>query len=355
MTIEEVVIVGAGMTTAVGLSAAETAASVRAGTTRVIETRLRDKQFNPFLIAEVPDDVLPPVVDEINERVPLSAREARLLRLATRPLQAAADVIRGRGIRLGLALSLPETETTRAVNGAVFLRSLATQTNQAFDPDWSDATHRGRAGGLIALGQAVLTIQSGRADFMLAGGVDSYRDPYVLGTLDLDERVKSAANLDGFIPGEAAGFLLLGRASAARALGIETLAGISSVALGFEEGHLFSDKPYRGDGLASTITALVAQLPSREPIGEVYSSMNGESHWAKEWGVAYIRNRGAFEDSYRMHHPADCCGDMGAAAGPLMAGLAALGVAGQYRNSPALVYGSSDRGARAAIAVSRSA
>jgi 3-oxoacyl-[acyl-carrier-protein] synthase-1 len=241
------------------------------------------------------------------------------------------------------------------VDGAGFLRRLATQTDEAFDPARSDATHRGRAGGIIALGQAVLTIQSGRADFMLAGGVDSYRDLYVLGTLDRDERIKSAANLDGFIPGEGAGFLLLARTTAAEALGIVPLARMSPVALGFEEGHLFSDAPYRGDGLASTITALVAQLPSRDPIAEVYSSMNGESHWAKEWGVAYIRNRSAFVDSYRMHHPADCCGDTGAAAGPMMAGLAALGVAAQYRNSPALVYGSSDRGARAAIVVSRSA
>jgi 3-oxoacyl-[acyl-carrier-protein] synthase-1 len=350
---DEVVIIGAGMMTAVGLSAAETAASVRAGTTRVVETRLRDKQFHPFLIAEVLDDLLPPVVDEITERVPLSAREARLLRLAARPLHAAAEVLRKHGTQIGLALSLPETETTRAVDGALFLRCLATQSHQAFDPDRSDATHRGRAGGIVALGQAVLTIQSGRADFMLAGGVDSYRDPYVLGTLDRDERIKSAANLDGFIPGEGAGFLLLARASAATALGIPPLACISSVALGFEEGHLFSSAPYRGDGLAATVSALIAQLPSREPIGEVYSSMNGESHWAKEWGVAYIRNRPAFQDSYRMHHPADSCGDTGAAAGPLMAGIAALGVAGQYRNSPALVYGSSDRGARAAIVVSR--
>jgi 3-oxoacyl-[acyl-carrier-protein] synthase-1 len=55
-----------------------------------------------------------------------------------------------------------------------------------------------------------------------------------------------------------------------------------------------------------------------------------------------------------MHHPADCCGDTGAAAGPLMTGLAALGLAGGYRRGPCLVYGSSDRGGRAALAVGAS-
>ena len=49
-----------------------------------------------------------------------------------------------------------------------------------------------------------------------------------------------------------------------------------------------------------------------------------------------------------MHHPADCSGDSGAACGPIMAGLAALGIRDSYRRTPALVYGSSDRGARAA-------
>jgi 3-oxoacyl-[acyl-carrier-protein] synthase-1 len=52
-----------------------------------------------------------------------------------------------------------------------------------------------------------------------------------------------------------------------------------------------------------------------------------------------------------MHHPADCFGDTGAACGPIMTGLAALGIRGSYRRAPALVYGSSDRGARAAMMV----
>ena len=47
-----------------------------------------------------------------------------------------------------------------------------------------------------------------------------------------------------------------------------------------------------------------------------------------------------------MQHPADCVGDVGSAAGPLMVGLAALGMRGGYHRSPALVYSSSDRGGR---------
>ena len=44
----EVAVVGIGMITAVGLSAAETAASVRSATARFTETSLMDKRFEPF-------------------------------------------------------------------------------------------------------------------------------------------------------------------------------------------------------------------------------------------------------------------------------------------------------------------
>jgi 3-oxoacyl-[acyl-carrier-protein] synthase I len=158
--------------------------------------------------------------------------------------------------------------------------------------------------------------------------------------------------LDGFIPGEGAAFLLLAGESAAAARGLTALARVSRVAMGFETGHLYASEPYRGDGLAATFQQLFASGEVGGPVAEVYSSMNGESHWAKEWGVGYLRNRAAFQPEHGMHHPADCYGDVGAASGPLMVGLAALGIKAGYRRSSSLVYGSSDFGARAAMVVS---
>jgi 3-oxoacyl-[acyl-carrier-protein] synthase I len=234
----------------------------------------------------------------------------------------------------------------------VFLEGVGRQTEWPFDPKRSDASHRGRAGGLAAIGQASDPIRTGRAKFMLAGGVDTYRDLYVLGTLDVEKRVKSAANFDGFIPGEGAAFLLLASSAAAASAGLAPWGAVSIVAQATEPGHLYSEEPYRGDGLALAVQQLVQTGAVAGPIQEVYSSMNGESHWAKEWGVARIRNNGTFSAEHGMHHPADCYGDTGAACGPLMAGLAALGIKQGYRGAPALVYGSSDRGQRAALAVS---
>ncbi|MGH7129888.1 MAG: hypothetical protein ACREIV_15060, partial [Planctomycetaceae bacterium] len=133
--------------------------------------------------------------------------------------------------------------------------------------------------------------------------------------------------------------------------GLRPLGIVHGWSQAMEPGHLYSEQPYRGDGLAMAVQQTVASASSVLPVGEVYSSMNGESHWAKEWGVAFIRNRTAFAEDYRTHHPADCFGDTGAASGPIMAGLAVLGFADAYRTPPALVYGSSDRGQRAAVLI----
>lgn len=349
----DVLIVGIGMTTAVGLSAAETAASVRSATMRFTESTWHDHRFEPFTLAEVIEDGLPELNADIGKELRLTYREARLLRLGTPALLECLRPLADSGLRPGLCLALPDFETTLPLDRAGFLRRLAAQSGAGFDVALSQSLHQGRAGGLLAIRDAAAIIRSGGAGFMIAGGIDSFKDLYVLGTLDKDKRVKSSTTLDGFIPGEGAGFLLLASPAAARSPGLKPLAALAPVAAGVEPGHLYSSEPYRGEGLAMTIQEFLAEHPPSRPIAEVYSSMNGESHWAKEWGVAFLRNRSAFEPEHGMHHPADCYGDCGAACGPLMAGLAAMGMAQGYRKSPALVYCSSDRGERALTLVMR--
>lgn len=354
MSTDRVVIVGVGMLTPVGLSAPETAAAVRARLARFSVSALRDHRFEPFTLGEVPDDALPPLAEPLQRETGLTARAQRMLRLATRPLRECAVALGAFGIKPGLCLALPESSAAplAPINGATFISQLAIQVHEVFDPRGSDASHAGRAGGLIAIGQAALTVQRGIAQFMLAGGVDTYRDPCLLAALDYEKRIKSDVNWDGFIPGEGAGFLALASEAAATAYGLPVLAHVAPITTGFESGHLYSTDPYRGDGLASTFAQLVARGIVDAPIQDVYSSMTGESHWAKEWGVAFIRNRAIFREEPAMYHPADSYGDTGAASGALLVGLATIGIQGRYHASPALAYGSSDHGARAAIVVS---
>ena len=348
---QDPVIVAVGMVTAVGLSAPETAAAVRAGVARFTATPIHDQRSEPFTLAVVPDEGLPPLVDSLQQMAGLSSREIRLLRLAAGPIAECLAALPKSAGKPGVLLALPETQTARPLDAAAFSNHLWAQCGGEFDAQRSAAPDVGRAGGLIAIARAAEAIRSGQASFMIAGGVDSYRDLHVLGTLDLQKRVKSTVHLDGFIPGEGAAFVLLANREAAAAANLKPLATVSPVAYSMETGHLYSEQPYRGDGLAGTVTQLVSAGVMSAPIAEVWSSMNGENHWAKEWGVAFLRNRSAFLDGHRIHHPADCFGDAGAACGPAMVALQALGMRGSYRLAPALVYCSSDAGPRAAVAL----
>jgi 3-oxoacyl-[acyl-carrier-protein] synthase-1 len=347
----DIVIAGLGMITSVGLTAAETSASVRARTTRVTEVPWFDRTWQPFKVAEVLEDGLPELTEETIADASLTYREARLLRLGSAPLAHALKALPLQAERPGLALALPSRETAIPMNRAMFLARLARQSGNLFALQKSNAQFQGRAGGLQAAAWASETIRSGATQFMIVGGIDCYRDPYILAALDVEGRVKSEQNMDGLIPGEGAGFLLLASRASAQRVGLPVLAGLSRVTLGFETGHLYSREPYRGEGLAATLQRFFAEGNAPLPIADVFSSMNGESHWAKEWGVSYLRNREWFLPEVRPQHPADCYGDTGSACGPLMMGLAALGQLMRFRSSPALIYCSSDSGNRAAVAV----
>ena len=154
--------------------------------------------------------------------------------------------------------------------------------------------------------------------------------------------------MDGFVPGEGAGFILL---SSDKAISIDQkpIARVVAVAIGSEKGHRYSEEVYHGDGLAGTLQMLFQSAPpSSEPIKTVYAGFNGENFAAKEWGVAYLRSKEKFDEPVRMEHPVDCFGDPGAALGPLMIGLAAMGIQKGYLKGPSLVWCSSDREPRGA-------
>jgi 3-oxoacyl-[acyl-carrier-protein] synthase-1 len=211
----------------------------------------------------------------------------------------------------------------------------------------------GRAAGLMAIEKAMRMIEEDPSLLVLAGGVDTYYDLYVLGTLDMENRINSELTMDGFTPGEGAGFLLLTSEENAAADGFDILGRINAATSGEESGHMYSEEPYRGEGLATAVTEALVGLESNEmEIKTVFSSMNGENHFAKEWSVAYLRNQEKINTDFAMEHPADCFGDIGAASGPVMIGLALTGFAKDYIKRPALVYASSDRAPRAACVVS---
>lgn len=349
-----VVIAAAGLVSPVGLSLAESAAAARARLARFHEIDWCDRRLEPFIVAQVPDDGLPPLAEALAAK-PVQAREVRMLRLAHAALADLFSTLPPDLPPVPLLLGLSEHATALPLDAGGFLKMLAVQVGACFDPAGSIAAPRGRAAGLMALSQAVSRINGGQAELIVVGGVDCLIDLYVLGTLDRERRIRGETVSDGFTPGEGAAFLLVASEAAAGRHGIVPLARVLGTGGGVEPGHLYSDEPYLGEGLAAAVSATLeaAQLPS--PLRSVFCSFNGERYWAKEFSVARIRNSECFADEAQMEHPAECFGDLGAAHGAALIALAGHGLAGGYRPGPALVYASSDRGDRAAAVLDRNA
>ncbi len=342
-------ILGVGAMTPVGFNARTTAAAVRAGVTRVefssIVMRSRESLKAGFMAA----DDLPPLRPALASWAAVAPRpHQRILRLAGTALREAAGGVSP----LPLLLALPEPATGAEQWVSAFIQHLSVQADVALDLDASRVLPLGRAGGLWAMAEALQLLATTDLRGVLVGGADSLLDMRRLARLDAEVRLRGEGPSDGFVPGEGAAVVWLARPGEGKRIGRAPLARLAAVGVGREEGHLYSDKPHRGDGLAQALRELFQRWPAaRGRVASVFGGLNGESMWAKEWGVAHLRHGQRFSEAARMDHPVENIGDPGAALGPLMVVLSALSLQRGYRPGPALVWCSSDREERAAVII----
>jgi len=342
-------VLAVGMVTPLGLDGPSSAAAVRGGLSRRQASPVFDRSFEPMTMSLLPEDALPPLAEALAGRAGTTAAHCRMLRLAAPALAQAAAPAAAAAPPPALFLALPEVRPGAPDPvGATFLADLAVQAELPA-PLPGTLFRQGGAGALFALSGALQALSAGRAELALVGGVDSFLDLRRLAELDAEQRILGEQVMDGFVPGEAAAVLLLGRPGAGRRLGLPALARVAGVGLGAEKGHRYSSEPYRGDGLDGAFQALFGALPQGLPrVETVYAGFNGEGLPAKEWGVAFLRSSARFAPELQIEHPADCLGDVGAASGAVMLGLAALGLRQGKLRGPCLLWCTSDREPRAA-------
>jgi 3-oxoacyl-[acyl-carrier-protein] synthase-1 len=203
----------------------------------------------------------------------------------------------------------------------------------------------------MALERALTALESDPATTVIVGGVDSYLDLRLLGTLDSEQRILGPRVMDGFIPGEGAAFFVLSGADAPHANGHRVV--VNGAASAMDPGHRYGDAPARGEGLAVALDQARQQLSEPlAPVATTFAGFNGESFDAKLWGVARLRHNDFFSPSMLIEHPADKFGDAGAAMGAILVALAAQSLANGTRSGPAFVWAASDREPRACAVVS---
>lgn len=332
------------MITPVGGNALMTTAAVKAGASAYMLSSIIGRKFSPLKIAPVPvsnEDLWAP--DLSNEK-PLyqQSRSKRMLALAayalTEILPSCPDA------PLPIFLAGPESVPFTAIDGH-FLTLLSQAAPDRIDSASSRLIATGRPAGLQTIELAFRYLSQTNATHVLVGGVDSLIDLLTLGTLTNEDRTLSEDAADGFTPAEGAAFLLLSKVKTDRSISTLREPGVST-----EPGHRYSQEPYRGEGLSNAV-ARALQNYSGPLIQTIYSSMNGESFGAKEHGVSVIRNQKHFKPDFNVEHPADCLGDLGAAAAPVLIALAAANCNSKRIPSSAIICCSADQEIRAACIV----
>ncbi|MGC3987176.1 MAG: hypothetical protein QM777_21890 [Pseudorhodoferax sp.] len=184
----------------------------------------------------------------------------------------------------------------------------------------------------------------------LVGGIDSYFHPDTLEWLDRNRQLAGTVSRSGFIPGEAAGFLLLATQQGLERLGLQGLAAVQGCAIGKEAKLIKTAEMCLGEGLSATVRRAVdgALLPG-ERIDEIYCDINGERYRGEEWGFVYLRHSDCFDDPLGYRAPANSWGDVGAASAPLFAMLACQAAEwGRQKGPRTMLWASSESGLRAA-------
>jgi 3-oxoacyl-[acyl-carrier-protein] synthase-1 len=332
---------------AIGNGTDQVWASARAGIARIASSHVMDRYFEPIQMGLVPEDKLPPLDPEI-DKLPLPSRARRIIRLATPALQGVAKDLKG---PVPIFIGLPELTAAQApwlVHVPAYLQKM---TGTQIDRERSVVVPHGRAAGLMALERAMQALDADPTATVIVGGVDTYLDLRLLGTLDGEGRILGTRVMDGFIPGEGAAFYALHGPAATHGSGPRVL--VNAAASTMDPGHRYGDAPAKGEGLALALDQLrqrAGQLPA--PIGTTFAGFNGENFDAKLWGVARMRHNDLFSPAMAMDHPADKFGDAGAAMGAILMALAAKSLAVGARPGPALVWAASDREPRACAVVS---
>jgi 3-oxoacyl-[acyl-carrier-protein] synthase-1 len=247
----------------------------------------------------------------------------------------------------------------------IFIENIIDFSDLPIDANKVHRIYSGRSAGLELLALAGRYLFEQGEEFVLIGGSDSPFDNDLLGQLEAEGRLLFEGQTDAFAPGEGACFILLTKNQEYAKKVNEEFISLCPVGLAKEPGHLTSELPYKGEGLDLAFKSALASYVNGEnyqgnKIDSIYSSLNGESFWAKEQGVAITRNKKHIAEHFSIEHPIDCIGDIGAAMGTTLLGLSAINLLNETqqnksssKSSSHLIYSSSDGEKRAAVIIEK--
>lgn len=341
---EPVFLAAMGAVTPIGRDAWSSAAAVRAGVSGFGEhPYMVDTAGNPMRVAAAPwIDI------DLQGSDRIAALLVPALQQALAPLADAADSETAVALALGLPSARPGLPSSLAWD-------LRHRVAVAF-PNWFSSIailETGHAAPLVGLQAAMRKIAEGAFDACIIAGVESLISPETLEWLEQSDQFHGAGSLNnawGFIPGEAAGAVLVATEQVCRRLGVTPMARVLGVGRAHEPKAMKTATVCVGEGLTAAFREALSALPAGSQVTDVYCDMNGEPYRADEFGFACLRTKEFFVSASDFIAPADCWGDVSAASAPLGMVLSTIAAQKAYANGRlAFVWASSERGDRGAV------
>lgn len=345
MTTRALDVLACGMVTAVGLDAPSACAAIRSRIDGFQETRFQSGPDEPIIGAPIP------LIHEV-------VGEQRMAYLVAAAIRESLDALStARAMATQLVLCIPEEgrpgspiedslQLVRRIGD--LLGNSATRSTRVIS--------EGRPAGHAALRTAARLLADPDTEHVVIAGVDSYLTAGTVTHYLAENRLLTPDNANGFIPGEAAGAILCGRAGQ----GNFRLAGLG---LSREQAFIYNGLdedgmhlPLRGDGMTAAYREALAECGiEMAGLGYRIADLIGEQYWFRQSALASIRLVRGAHDFQDIRSPAESLGNVGAAVVPIMVGMAMTAAAKGYSGgSPVLVEASSDNGAcGAAIFLSR--
>lgn len=330
-------IAGTGLVTSVGMTAEQSCAAFRAKISNPTETRFIDSGGEWIMAHQV-----------ALER-PWRGL-TKLAKMAALAIEEALQVLpRAEWARVPLVLCVAEIDRPGRMAGLddeLFLqiqRELGTTFART-----STTVTQGRVGVAMALMQARTLIAHGGHTHVLVAATDSLLSWPTLSPYERDDRLLTARNSNGFIPGEAAGALLI--EAAAGQAGELVCSGIG---FGHEAARLNSGEPLRAEGLSQAIKSALADANcAMHDMDYRITDVSGEQYYFKEAAIALSRTLRQRKEAFDIWHPAESTGETGAAAGTMAIALAYAACRKAFSlGSNVLAHMSNDAGQRAALSL----
>jgi 3-oxoacyl-[acyl-carrier-protein] synthase I len=329
-------ILSVGALTAVGLSAEQTAFGVRAGIfcpRAVNYTNECGERLGAVLVPSIHEEI---------------EGWERLVSLALSPLREVLQDVEGRAPIGKVILALPVARPGFAAKDLAQVPYEIADALLGGDMRNLSMISGDREAFATAVVAGKEYLDKHPDEVVLVGAADTYHDMRTYRALDEDYRILSERAPNGFIPGEGAAFVALGRATGQ----FPALSYMAHAAVGHE--------PQDDDVLTEVWTKL-----SRNAVQAAQNmasrSSSRESPWAlvdqcterhrnKRWQIVQHRLRDLLGVPSTSEALAERAGDIGVASGAVLAVYATLGFASGFAPSPSALLGlASDGAARASL------